>query len=208
MDDQHECLVMMKKPVKWDRFMCNEERFGVVDRNWAKFRCNRVVVVAMFDLVDKLKVYSIYHWNENIGIVTNYRVGEFVDPDSFDMDLDKVCASGIHYFLTPEAAKSYSFVNGCCCTDDDKEYDKNGQIFIFLWKKASKIIPPINPSIIRSKQKQLKFGPCNNNIPKYNCFPLAKSKVVKICKSLPLIRTITQPLIRQPRQRYRGCVKS
>ena len=40
---------------------------------------------------------------------TLYKVDQLVTPSDFDTNLEEVCAPGIHYFLTPEAAVSYVF---------------------------------------------------------------------------------------------------
>ena len=55
-----------------------------------------------------------------------YRVGEIVEPtEEFDRNLDSVCTSGIHYFLTKERAYYWNYLpkNGV-----NKIWYENGQI--------------------------------------------------------------------------------
>jgi hypothetical protein len=80
----------------------------------AKFRCNGLNVVLIYDLVLQETVSQILHATKNWGLLTYYKIGEFVEPCSFDDDLDIVCTAGIHYFLTLKAAMSYDFEEGCC----------------------------------------------------------------------------------------------
>ncbi len=61
--------------------------------------------------------------------VTYYTIDQMVTPDFFDSDLEKVCTSGIHYFLTFHAAQSYVFDLGSCIVEG-KHYDSNGRICI------------------------------------------------------------------------------
>jgi hypothetical protein len=103
----HECLVTLKKPSKG--FICNESRCSVINKNFAKFRCNGLLVVSIFDLFLKENLYSIIHETKvrSSKICTEYKVGYVVTPNYFDENIENVCAPGIHYFLTYEAARCY-----------------------------------------------------------------------------------------------------
>ena len=122
----HECLVTMKKP-QLD-FACNESRSGVVNKECAKFRCNGLLVVSIFDLVLKIELHSIIHKTKVMSrrIVTEYKVGSIVKPHDFDENLNNICSSGIHYFLTRKAAEWYSLEMGCCKTIDGEICNENG----------------------------------------------------------------------------------
>lgn len=65
---------------------------------------------------------------------TLYEVGKYVKPhDAYDPNIEIICASGIHYFLTAKAALSYDFWYGRCSVyekDVTKKYDDNGNITI------------------------------------------------------------------------------
>jgi antitoxin component YwqK of YwqJK toxin-antitoxin module len=54
-----------------------------------------------------------------------YEVGQFAIADFYNIDIDKICTNGIHYFLTLEAAFYYHYYprNGLT-----KAYLENGQI--------------------------------------------------------------------------------
>jgi hypothetical protein len=126
-ETNHECLVMLEKPSI--DFCCNETR-SVTNKNTAKFRCNGLVVVTIFDLTSHILVDSILHKTvtyDNRTILTTYKVGDFVEPDSFDTDLDEVCTNGIHYFLTLKAAIGYKKKKGYCIIDGHR-YDDDGNI--------------------------------------------------------------------------------
>ena len=81
----------------------NESRYSVMNRETAKYRTN------------KLKVISIQNKDnpkETLGLIENtsfskkmtYRVNKIVSVDDFNMDLEKVCSTGIHYFLDRDCA--------------------------------------------------------------------------------------------------------
>jgi hypothetical protein len=111
-------------------FICNESRKSVINKDMAKFRCNGLNVVVIFDLELQKTVDYIIH-NTNSWFIpetlTCYQVGLSVKPDDFDTDLNIICSNGIHYFLTLQAALSYDIGRGRCCIDD-KEFDSQGEI--------------------------------------------------------------------------------
>jgi hypothetical protein len=114
----HECIVMLKKPTTG--FICNESRESVVNKQRAKFRCNGLFVVTIFDLVLQQTVNSIIHKTDILFVrstFTDYEVGKLVKPDLFNPNLDTICTNGIHYFLTLETAMSYDLEEGVCCID-------------------------------------------------------------------------------------------
>jgi hypothetical protein len=60
----HECLVTLKKPEineNFPIFLCNEFRLAVKNKDFAKFRCNGLFVVKIFDLVSKVNLNAIVH---------------------------------------------------------------------------------------------------------------------------------------------------
>ncbi len=76
-----------------------------MDPNFAKFRCNGLITVAIYDLLNEKFINSIVHAFELKKIV--YKVNQLSIPDSYDENLNEVCASGVHYFLTLEPALNY-----------------------------------------------------------------------------------------------------
>ena len=103
-----------------------------------------------------------------------------------------------HVILTPKAAKSYSFVEGCCF-DDGKKYDQNGKFVCFDYE---------TPITIPSRFIRGYKIPKNNGVK--ICLKTAKSKGTppKNHKYPHRGNIITQPLIRKTQEIYRGCVRS
>ncbi len=103
----YSCLVVLKKPVK--DFQCNESRKDIVDPNFAKFRCNGLITVAIYDLINTKFIDSITHkCTMYLGFKKIlYQVGKLSIPDLYDANIDEVCTNGIHYFITLEAALNY-----------------------------------------------------------------------------------------------------
>ena len=104
----------------------NEEREDIVDKSFAGMRCSMARVVRIYDMHDPELEYE-----EAFGIYNKYfkyAVGEVVEPfDEFDEDLNKVCSSGIHYFLREEPAYYWKYEpeNGLC-----EGWYINGQIML------------------------------------------------------------------------------
>jgi Family of unknown function (DUF5758)/MORN repeat variant len=100
----------------------NEERKDVADKNFAMMRCSRAKVTRIYNM------HSNSECREAFGIYDKsfrYEVGSTVEPDQFDLDLDKVCSGGIHYFLTEYRAR--------CCAHRTKNglrilWYENGQM--------------------------------------------------------------------------------
>jgi hypothetical protein len=118
----------MKKPS--EGFLCNESRSSVVNSDLAKFRCNGLLVVSIFDLVSNMELNSILHKSKIRGtrIFTKYKVGSIVKPNYFDRYLENVCGEGIHYFLSVQAAKDYNLKLGYVQSElfPFMMYDENG----------------------------------------------------------------------------------
>jgi hypothetical protein len=94
----------------------------------AKFRCNGLNVMIIYDLVSRKTVNYVHHETNYWTFITNYKVGELVKPNWFDDDLDTICTSGIHYFLTLKAAMAYNRVEQCCICDG-RRFDSNGDFY-------------------------------------------------------------------------------
>ncbi len=80
----------------------NENREGVVNPLHAKFRTDKALVVSMVDpFVQEAITEDTSLYDQKF----SYKVGE-IAVTTFDNDINKVCASGIHYFKTEETAIS------------------------------------------------------------------------------------------------------
>ncbi len=214
MYNEHPCILMLEKPI--DDFFCNESRQWVTDSKWAKFRCNGLIVLIIYDLVTNITLDEIWHLNHNSNCMTNYKVNTFVKPNGFDSDLDRVCGQGIHYFLTPEAAESYSFYWGCIVIDD-KKYNENGKCIDYNTDIVNCVTttlpPPIqatrSPSPVGRYAYRCKTEKNNGSrMCKASKKSEPKPRPSKIFQITQLVRNINQPFMRNTRPRYRGCVKS
>jgi hypothetical protein len=134
--DDYDCIVIMEKP---ENFKCNELRPGIINKKFAKFRCNGLVTVAIYDLKLKKFITKLEHtvFKKNSLIHATYEVGILTEPDKYDEDISAICTSGIHYFLSLEAALGYK--NGNVHLEKDgkiDEYNDNGkivQIILHTW---------------------------------------------------------------------------
>ncbi len=124
-------LVALKKPT--ENFQCNELRRAVINKNFAKFRCNGLITVAIYSIFDHK--FIDHFVNVVLQTYTEYRVGSVVFPDRYDEDIDSVCTNGIHYFLTLNSALLYKNgeVNGYDCNGQPvkklKKFKKNTYTF-------------------------------------------------------------------------------
>ena len=69
-----------------------------------KCRCDKAKVISITDIDGTMSVDSI---TSNIYTKTEYRVGEYVFPDSWDDDRWNECSHGIHFFINKQDAISY-----------------------------------------------------------------------------------------------------
>jgi hypothetical protein len=88
----------------------NEDRTGIVDSNYAKFRAEKAYIVSITNPFTKEKhssTMSKFVYGGSVFEPIVYTVGQYVTPDKFDTTTDDVCSSGIHYFRSYDAAFSY-----------------------------------------------------------------------------------------------------
>ena len=84
----------------------NMGRSSVAVRETATYRANKAKVLAIED--DSGASYaSAASFSYNKKSLT-YKVGEMIEEPSFNPDPEKVCAEGIHYFLSRRVAELYS----------------------------------------------------------------------------------------------------
>jgi antitoxin component YwqK of YwqJK toxin-antitoxin module len=87
----------------------NEGRSNVVDRNHAKMRCSKALVLRIYDMHDESIEYDEAFGIHQYHVAFRYGVGEIVEPDSFNENIESVCTNGIHYFLSESTAYFYQF---------------------------------------------------------------------------------------------------
>lgn len=103
--EQRVWIVIMEK-CKEDT-KTNEERKDVANKNRAKFRANKLMVVEIINY-DDIKTKTTFIVNTtDYGKPLRYEVGKIVECDQFDDDVNVVCGGGIHYFKTLQAACYY-----------------------------------------------------------------------------------------------------
>jgi antitoxin component YwqK of YwqJK toxin-antitoxin module len=87
----------------------NEERSDVMDAKHAKFRGSHFLVELIFDKNDPTKTIDTIKNSVCHHCIVTYTVGEITKADTFDTNIDKICASGIHYFKSLSAAFYYKY---------------------------------------------------------------------------------------------------
>ena len=91
----------------------NEER-KVIDRKYAKYRCDKAKVIKFYDInlnpIQKDKEVGESCCIKNCLVYiqpSKYVQGHIVDCSGYNENIDQVCAEGIHYFKSLEACQSY-----------------------------------------------------------------------------------------------------
>ena len=85
--------------------LTNLDRDNVVDKYHAKFRCNKALILKIYDKITGYECDSICSDYNNNFI---YKKGKVVEISNYDTNKNNVCAYGIHFFLTKEAAFFYN----------------------------------------------------------------------------------------------------
>ena len=101
-EDGKRALVTLKTDVS----NSNLYRKDIVDKMYAKYRCDKATVVSITicDTDDPVTcAYSSIYKNKRI----KYVVGEDVVEPSYNKDINVVCGEGIHFFLSKEVAMLY-----------------------------------------------------------------------------------------------------
>ena len=97
---QTEWIVVLE-PLK--DTITNMNRRSVVDDRYAKFRGNKFKVVKIEHKLDPTKTVDEIE-NSIYGKKIVYKVGEIVEVEDYDQDIENICASGIHFYKTKEGA--------------------------------------------------------------------------------------------------------
>lgn len=74
---------------------------NVIDKKFAKFRCNKAFVVDIYDKFSNQKLECVYSdYDKNF----RYEKGQYVDVLEYEENENIICDKGIHFYLTKEAA--------------------------------------------------------------------------------------------------------
>ncbi len=68
----YDCLVVLRKPET--NFKSNESRSMIINKNFAKFRCNGLITVAIYDLIFNKFIDSLVHKTYFKGLSILYSV--------------------------------------------------------------------------------------------------------------------------------------
>ena len=103
-----ESYIVVLKKIMDDTLKTNENRSGIINENHAKFRTNKVEVIAIFN--KGLFTYQIdsiqnSHYPKKI----NYKVGTIIEINNYNDDNNLICATGIHYYKTIDSAFYFNF---------------------------------------------------------------------------------------------------
>jgi antitoxin component YwqK of YwqJK toxin-antitoxin module len=107
----------------------NEGRSEVINKNYAKFRANKLKVIEIIDYdFPETTVDSITTQYPHSNHVTNrtfYKKNNIVVPNNYDENINNVCSTGIHYFNTLFPALFYRHVPDNL-TGEWYEWNENG----------------------------------------------------------------------------------
>jgi antitoxin component YwqK of YwqJK toxin-antitoxin module len=96
-------VVLAKLP----QTMTNEARSNIVDKRYAKFRADTLFVVKIVHKMDQDKkinsVTNTIHYDKKI----IYESGKTINVEDYDENMEEICSTGIHYFLSYKAAFFY-----------------------------------------------------------------------------------------------------
>ncbi len=88
--------------------LTNEKRKDVFDSLHAKFRTNKVKVISIIDPDTKIKMDEDRSIHDESFI---YKIGQTITESNYYSNINEICAAGIHYFKTYEAALSWYYRN-------------------------------------------------------------------------------------------------
>ncbi len=103
--------------------LTNIGRASVVNKAYAKFRTNKAYVTKIED--QQGNQYKTATTLCYLPKKIMYRVGSIVEEHFYDTNPENICTSGIHFFLTKQAAENYGINIGKNGTFE--EWDDNGE---------------------------------------------------------------------------------
>jgi antitoxin component YwqK of YwqJK toxin-antitoxin module len=103
----------------------NVARTSVVVKETAKYRTNKAKVLKIEDEDGKEYNEAVTGFYKEKSLT--YRLNELVEVSNYDMNLEEVCSTGIHFFLTKRVAELYS--SGAIETGFYQSWHENGEKF-------------------------------------------------------------------------------
>jgi antitoxin component YwqK of YwqJK toxin-antitoxin module len=114
----------------------NENRCDIVDPLYAKFRANKLKVVNIIHKFKNQEIDKIQNSVYSDKKIT-YKKGEVIEDENFNVNIENVCAPGIHYFKSKEAAFYYEIPDNY--TGRYNQWYQNGQRYIECVFKNGKL---------------------------------------------------------------------
>src|SRR3989344_661419 len=105
----------------------NEDRTGIVDPLYAKYRCDKAQVVRIYNQKTGEEQQETMNVISSRG-TQKYEVGKMITVD-YDENKTNVCSKGIHYFKTEDQAKMFN-LEPKTYTGPYQEWYDNGQMYI------------------------------------------------------------------------------
>jgi len=103
---------------------------------FAKYRCDQAFVLDIYHSLDKTR-----HIEKGYGLQDTlfpYTVGEYVNVKDYDKNVEKVCSTGIHYFLSEEPA-FFWHIDKSNYTGIWKKWYPNGQLEYEIYYKDGRL---------------------------------------------------------------------
>lgn len=102
----------------------NMERDDVIDKKYAKFRCNEAFVVSITHKMTHETINNVASKHDRNFI---YYENKIVCVTNYDMNEHIICSTGIHFYLSRECAFYYD-IDSKHYTGSFKEWYNNGQL--------------------------------------------------------------------------------
>jgi antitoxin component YwqK of YwqJK toxin-antitoxin module len=118
-------VVVLKKT---QNTITNENRKGIINVNCAKLRGDIFIVADIVPKSNDLKELTKITNTIFYGDVITYEIGSIVKSNGYNMNLDDIRTTGIHYFNTFEPAFYYNFIMTKGYTGDFIGYHDNGVV--------------------------------------------------------------------------------
>jgi antitoxin component YwqK of YwqJK toxin-antitoxin module len=103
-DNSTRVLITLKIP---EDAITNINRSNIVVKETAKHRANKVKVIKIEDADGKQYNSATSFWDTSF----IYKMDDTIVCEDFDMNLEKFCSTGIHFFLTRRCAELYDLLS-------------------------------------------------------------------------------------------------
>ena len=127
----------------------------VKDKNYAKYRCGEAYVVKIYHKDSEHEINLIKSDYDDTFI---YTTGTKVKVKNFNTNIDEICTTGIHFFLTKEAAYYHNL--------DDNNYSTTSLVFK-SWSDDGQLIRMYNRTNGKLNGSYEMWN--NNGIPQIKC---------------------------------------